>query len=53
VEKKENLINVGRMVRLVMCDLVDGDDFIIVGEHHLSKQKRGHFLHSIQVATTK
>jgi hypothetical protein len=41
------------MVRLVMCDLVDGDDFPIVGEHHHSKIKRGHRLHSIHVATSK
>jgi hypothetical protein len=38
------------MVRLVMCKLVDGDDFPVVGEHHRSKHRRGHHLHGIHVA---
>jgi hypothetical protein len=33
--------------------LVDGDDLPIVGEHHRSKHRRGHNLHSIHVATSK
>jgi hypothetical protein len=36
-----------------MCNLVDGDDFPIVGEHHHSKHRRGHCLHSVHVATSK
>jgi hypothetical protein len=41
------------MVMLVMCNLVDGDNFSIAGEHHHSKHKRGYFLHRIHVATPK
>jgi hypothetical protein len=36
-----------------MCDLVDGDDFPIVGEHHCLKHRRGYDLHSVHVATSK
>jgi hypothetical protein len=31
VDKGENVINVGGMIRLIMCKLVDGYDFPIVG----------------------
>jgi hypothetical protein len=41
------------MVRIIMCNLVDGDNFPVVGEHHRSKQKRGYCLHSVHVATSK
>jgi hypothetical protein len=53
VDKGENVINVGGMIRLVMCKLVDGDDFPIVGEHHHSKHRRGYCLHSIHVAMSE
>jgi hypothetical protein len=36
-----------------MCNLVDGDNFPIVGEHHHSKYRRGYYLHSVHVATSK
>ena len=53
MDKGENVNNVGIMVRLVICDLVDGEYFPIVGEHHRSKHRRGHRLHSIHVAMSK
>jgi hypothetical protein len=36
-----------------MCELVDGNDFPIVGEHHHLKDKRGHSLHCVHVTTFK
>jgi hypothetical protein len=36
-----------------MCNLVDGDDFSIVGEHHCLKHRRRYCIHSIHVATSK
>jgi hypothetical protein len=42
VDKGEDVINVGGMIRLIMCKLVDGDDFPIMGEHHRTKQRRGY-----------
>jgi hypothetical protein len=33
--------------------LVDGDDLSVVGEHHHSKHRRGHNLHSVHVAMSK
>jgi hypothetical protein len=41
------------MVRLIMFNLVNGDDFPIMGEHHHSKHRRGHHLHNIHVATSE
>jgi hypothetical protein len=41
------------MVMLIMCDLVDHDDFPIMGEHHCSKHRRGYNLQGIHVATSK
>jgi hypothetical protein len=41
------------MVRLIMCNLVDGENFPIVAEHHHSKHKRGYCLHSVHVAMSK
>ena len=52
-DKGKNVINVGRMVRLVICNLFDGDDFPIVGEHHCLKDGRCHCLHSVHLATTE
>jgi hypothetical protein len=34
MEKGEDVIDVGGMVRIIMCKLVDGDDIPIMGEHH-------------------
>jgi hypothetical protein len=48
--KREDVINFGRMIRLIMCKLVDGDDFHMIGEHHHMKHRRGYHLHSIHVA---
>jgi hypothetical protein len=53
VDKGENVINVSGMIRLIMCKLLDGDDFPVVGEHHHMKQKRGYHLHSIHVAMSE
>jgi hypothetical protein len=53
VDKRKNVIDVGGMVRFIMCNLVNGDDFPIVGEHHRSKHRRGYFLHNIHVAMSK
>jgi hypothetical protein len=50
---RENVIDVGRWVRLIMGDLVNGNDLPIMGEHHCSKDGRGNYLNSIHVATTK
>jgi hypothetical protein len=36
-----------------MCDLVDGDDLLVVGEHHHSKYKIGHCLHSVHATTSE
>jgi hypothetical protein len=36
-----------------MCNLVDGDNFPIVGEHHHLKHRTCYYLHSIHVATSK
>jgi hypothetical protein len=41
------------MNRLMMCNLVNGDDFPVMGEHHHTKHIRGYNLHSIHVATPK
>jgi hypothetical protein len=35
-----------------MCNLVNGDDFPVVGEHHL-KHRRSYFLHRLHVAMSK
>jgi hypothetical protein len=53
VDKGENVINVGGMIRLVMCNLFDGDDFPLVGKHHCSKHRRIHRLHNIHVSMSK
>jgi hypothetical protein len=53
MDKRQDVIDVGIMVRPIMCNLVNGDDFPIVGEHHCSKQRIGYFLHSINVAMSK
>jgi len=53
VNKGKNVIDVGRMVRLIMCNLFDGDDFPIMGEHDHSKHRRGYHLHSVHVTTSK
>jgi hypothetical protein len=53
VEKREDVINVGGMIRLVMCKLVDGDNLPIMGEHHRMKHRRGYHIHRIHVATSK
>ena len=52
MEKRENVTNVGEMIRLVMCKLVNGDNFFVVEEHHRSKHRRGYRLHIIHVATS-
>jgi hypothetical protein len=39
------------MIRLVMCKLVDGDDFPVMGEHRHMKHRRGYHLHNVHVAT--
>jgi hypothetical protein len=49
MNKGEDVIDVGEMVSLVMCKLVDGDDLPIMGEHHRMKQRRGYHLHIIHV----
>jgi hypothetical protein len=49
--KGEDVINVGGMIRLIMCKLVDREDFPVMGEHHIMKHKRGYICHSIHVAT--
>ena len=36
-----------------MCKLVDGDDFIVMGEHHHTKHNICYHLHSIHVATSE
>jgi hypothetical protein len=36
-----------------MCKLVDGDDFLVMGEHHRTKHRRCYCLHSIHVATSE
>jgi hypothetical protein len=41
------------MIRLIMYNLVDGDDFPVVGEYHHSKHRRGYHLHSIHVTTSE
>jgi hypothetical protein len=41
------------MVRLIMCDLVDGDDFSIMGKHRRSKHRRDYYLHRVHIATSK
>jgi hypothetical protein len=46
----EDVIIVGGMIRLVMCKLVDGDNFPVMGEHHRTKHRRGYHLHGIHVA---
>jgi len=38
--KRETVINIGGMIMLIMCKLVDGDEFPILGEHHCSKNIR-------------
>jgi hypothetical protein len=53
MDKGEDVIDVGRMVRLIMCKLVDGDDLPIMREHHFMKHRRGDCLHSIHVVTPK
>ena len=53
MEKGEDVIDVGRMVRLVMCKLVDGDNLPIMGEHHCTKHRRGDRLHSIYVVVSE
>jgi hypothetical protein len=53
MDKREDVINVGGMIRLVMCKLANGDDFPIMGEHHRTKQIRGYCLHSIHVAMSE
>jgi len=52
-EKGENVINVGRMIRLVIYKLVDGDDFPVMGEHHHTEHRRGYRLHRIDVDMSK
>ena len=53
MNKGEDVIDVGRMVRLIMCKLVDGDDLPIMGEHHHMKHRRGDRLHSIHVVASE
>jgi hypothetical protein len=53
MDKGENVIYVGRRVRLVMRNLVNCDDLPIVGEHHCLKDGRGNCFHSVHVATTE
>jgi hypothetical protein len=53
MNKGEDVIDVGGMVRLVMCKLVDGDDLPIMGEHHHMKHRRGDRLHSIHVVASE
>ena len=36
-----------------MCNLVDGEDLPIVGEHHHLKHRRGHRLHNVHVSMPK
>jgi hypothetical protein len=53
MDKGEDVIDVGRMVRLVMCKLVDGDDLPIMGEHHRMEHIRDDRLHSIHVVASE
>jgi hypothetical protein len=53
MDKGEDVIDVGEMVRLVMCKLVDGDDLPIMGEHHCTKDRRGDHLHSIHLVASE
>jgi hypothetical protein len=41
------------MIRLTMYKLVNGDNFLVVGEHHHMKHIRGYRLHGIHVATSE
>jgi hypothetical protein len=38
------------MIRLIMCNFFDGDDFHVMGENHHVKYRRGYLLHRINVA---
>jgi hypothetical protein len=49
VDERENVIDVGRRVRLIMSNLVNGNDLLVMGEHHCSKDGRSNCLHSIHV----
>lgn len=53
MNKGDDVMDVGGMVRLVMCKLVDGDDIPIMGEHHRTKHRRGDCLHSIHVVASE
>jgi hypothetical protein len=53
MDEGENVIDVGRRVRLIMKNLANCGDLPILGEHHGSKDGRGNCLHSVHVATTE
>jgi hypothetical protein len=53
MNKGDDVTDVGGMVRLVMCQLVNGDDLPIVGEHHRTKHRRGDRLHSVHVVASE
>jgi hypothetical protein len=50
MNNREDVINVVRIIRLIMCKLVDGDNFPVMGKHHRTKHRRGYRLHNIHVA---
>ena len=40
-------------MRLVLCRIVKGDDFPIVGEHHVMEDGRGKFHHDVHITMRK
>jgi hypothetical protein len=53
VDEREYVIDVGRRVRLIMLNLINGNDLPIMGEHHGLKYERGNSRLSVHVATTE
>jgi hypothetical protein len=53
MNKGDDVTDVGGMVRLVMCKLVNGDNLPIMGEHHRTKHRRGDCLHSVHVVASE
>jgi hypothetical protein len=41
------------MIGLIMCKLVDGENFSIMGKHHHTKHKSGYLFHRIHVAMSE
>ena len=40
-------------MRLVLCKVVKGDDFPIVGEHHFMEDGRGKHLHDVHITMSE